>query len=75
MCVIIGCKVVEFCLDIVWDKGKVFDWIGEWFGLVEVGFDLWLLIYIGDDFIDEDVFDVVCFIGVGIVVCYNEYGD
>lgn len=49
-----GRKVVELRPDIAWDKGKALDWIGERLGPAEVGPDLRLPIYIGDDLTDED---------------------
>lgn len=70
-----GRKVVELRPDIAWDKGKALDWIGERLGPAEVGPDLRLPIYIGDDLTDEDAFDAVRFTGVGIVVRHNEHGD
>lgn len=71
--VMMGCEVIELCFDVDWDKGKMLLWVFDY--LLYLGLVFLVLIYFGDDIIDEDVFDVVGFYGVLIVVCYIDDGD
>lgn len=66
-----GRKVIELRPDVAWDKGTMLEWILHRIAQP----DPLLPVYIGDDLTDEDAFDVVRDIGVGIVVRHDEDGD
>lgn len=61
-----GKKVVELKPDIDWHKGKAVLWILEALGLDKRN-DI-LPIYIGDDITDEDAFEALKELGIGILV-------
>ncbi|HOK35214.1 MAG TPA: trehalose-phosphatase [Candidatus Pacearchaeota archaeon] len=66
---IAGKKVFEFLPAIDWNKGKAVLWIME---ALDVNFENFEIIYIGDDVTDEDAFRVIGPRGTGILVAEEE---
>lgn len=66
-----GKKIIELKPDIEWDKGKAVKWLLEKFELPE---SETLPIYVGDDFTDEDAFNILKEIG-GIGVLVGDHGE
>jgi trehalose 6-phosphate phosphatase len=60
-----GKKVIELQPDIEWHKGKAVLWLMDY---LELKRDKVLPFYIGDDITDEDAFNVLQNIGIGILV-------
>lgn len=60
-----GKKVFEILPDIDWDKGKAVQWI---MGALKISWEDVLVVYIGDDTTDENVFRFIRGRGVGILV-------
>ncbi len=66
-----GRMVIELRPDVDWGKGKTLEWILDQLD----GRELLLPIYIGDDLTDEDAFDAIRHMGVGVAVRSAESGD
>jgi len=66
-----GKKVIELQPDIEWHKGKAVLWLMD---NLELKRDEVLPFYIGDDVTDEDAFDVLQDIGIGILVDDHGHG-
>jgi alpha,alpha-trehalase len=61
----VGKKVFELRPRIAWDKGKAVRWLLK---ALNLGENTVLPVYIGDDTTDEDAFDAISEIGIGILV-------
>jgi alpha,alpha-trehalase len=63
-----GRRVLEIRPAVAWDKGRALTWLLEHMDVGTSPFP----VYVGDDRTDEDAFEVVRDVGLGIVVCSDE---